>query len=137
MPIAGGRGLENQRFELQSCPGGYIVIKRLSYGDKMLRKQKLGKTTVTSTNTKNNRMSDFVAEMQMINEEVTLFEFAKSIVSHNLEILKDPDDPTSAIPVDFANPDHVRKLDGSVGEEIDDIITRFNDWESDLETKKS
>ena len=136
MPIAGGRGFETKRFNLESCPGGFIVIRRLSYGDKMMRKQKLGKTTVSSEMGKDRKMNAFVAELQMINEEVTLFEFAKSIVEHNLEILKEPSDPTSAIPVDFANVDHVRKLDGSVGEEIDMIITSFNDWENDLEIKK-
>lgn len=134
MPVAGGRKLESFRRDLKSCPGGYVVLRRMSYGEQMLRKSKLGKTTVTSEGggKRNRPGSDkFTAEMQMMNEEVTFLEFAKSIVEHNLTLLRNPEDPTSEYPIDFTNPEHVRQLDRPVGEEIDDLITELNDYETD------
>lgn len=125
MPVAGGRPNNTKKFDLKSCPGGYIVLRKMDYGDKMLRKQKLGKATVSGNNSKNS--NDFVAEMQMINEEVTMFEFARSIIEHNLSLLKNQDDPTSEYPLDFTNPADVKKLDGSVGEEIDELIMAYNE----------
>jgi hypothetical protein len=136
MPIAGGRSVgETRKFDLKSCPpDGYITIRRLVYGDKMLRRNLLGKTTVHGSGGSGKK--DFVAEMQLINDQVTMLEFSKCIVDHNLTLLARPGDASSEVAVDFSNPMHIKLLDGNVGEEIDDIITRFNDFEGDDDTGK-
>lgn len=140
MPIAGGRTTgATERFDLATCPpDGYIVIRRMEYGDKMMRRGLLGKATVKSEGRRSRsaKTGGFEAEMQLINENVTLMEFSKSIIDHNLTILTRPGDASSEVPLDFSNPVHVRLLDGRVGEEIDEIITDYNDWEADEETGK-
>lgn len=133
MPLVGGTGQEiTERFELKSAPpDGFVVLRRMAYGDKMLRRQHLGKATVHG-GSKSKTKGDFTAEMDLINERVTLLEFSKSIVEHNLTIMY----LGNETPVDFSNPAHVKLLYGPVGEEIDELITDFNSFEGDEETGK-
>ena len=71
-----------------------------------------------------------------MNEKVTLFEFANCILEHNLEYLADPNDLSSATLLDFTKPEHVKMLDGRVGDEIDELINDLNNFEDDDETGK-
>jgi hypothetical protein len=135
MPIVGGNSKEEvtQRYDLKSAPpDGYVTIRRMSYGDKMLRRQKLGKATVHGDGGKSKKRGDFTAEMELINEQVTLLEFSRAIVDHNLTMLVNG----SEIPVDFSNALHVKMLEGPVGEEIDAYITDWNSFEGEEETGK-
>lgn len=138
MPLAGGKTVGEVRvFQLKTCPpDGFIKIKRLSYGDKMFRRSLMGKATVKTGGGNRSRRGDFIAEMELINERVTMFEMSRSIVDHNLTILLTPGDESSEVPVDFSNPVHVKLLDGAVGEEIDSIIMEFNEFEDDEDTEK-
>lgn len=144
MPIATGMNKPPEKKDLVSCPGGYIKIRRMTYGEKMHRKSFMSKMKVSAEAGSGNRADRrskqaqaFSAELDMMNEAVTQFEFATSIVEHNLTFLRNPEDVSTETPLDFTNPDHVKMLDGTIGEEIDDIITNFNDWESDDEVGKS
>lgn len=140
MPIATGINGETERFELTSCPGGYVVLKRLTYGEKMFRKSLLGKATIQGGGGGNRadrrakRNSGFAAELELVNEKVTAYEFANCIVEHNLTYLLNQGDPGSETPLDFKNSVHVKMLDGRVGEEIDELITEYNSFESDEDT---
>lgn len=142
MPIATGVGNATKRVDLQSCPGGFVVIRRMTYGEKMVRKSFLSKVKIGSeTGNRAERRSKsaqaFSAELDMMNEKVTEFEFNVSIVQHNLTYLVDENDPNSETPLDFKNPQHIKMLDGNIGEEIDEAITEFNDFENDENTGKS
>jgi hypothetical protein len=145
MPIAAARNdVEGERFDLQSAPpDGYVVLKRLSYGQKMFRRGLLSKAKMETGSTGNNRAErranvnkGVVAELELMNEKVTLFEFANCIVDHNLEFLANPQDASSVQRLDFKNPEHVKMLDGRVGEEIDELITDLNNFEVDDEVGK-
>jgi hypothetical protein len=137
MPIATGVGDGTVTHELVSCPGGFVKIRRLTYGEKMKRKSFMSKMKLNTDSSAGNRAERrskqaqaFSAELDMMNEEVTQFEFAVSILDHNLTYLIDPANPESEAMLNFKNPEHVKMLDGNVGEEIDDLITNHNDWES-------
>jgi len=133
---------EGERFDLKSCPGGFVVLKRLSYGQKMLRRSLLSKAKM-QTGGGGNRAErraksnqGFMAELELMNEKVNLFEFANCIIDHNLEYLANPEDKSSVALLDFTKPEHVKMLDGRVGEEIDELINDLNNFEEDEETGK-
>lgn len=143
MPIAvATENLEGERFDLASIKGGFVVLKRLSYGQKMLRRGMLSKAKM-QTGGSGNRAErrakgnqGFMAELELMNEKVTLFEFANCIIEHNLEYLANPEDKSSIALLDFTKPEHVKMLDGRVGEEIDELINDLNSFEEDEETGK-
>src|SRR5690606_13947405 len=68
------------------------------------------------------------SELAMANVNVTLFEFSKSIVEHNLE------DERGKL-LNLASPVDLQKLDPRVGQEINQLITKYNrlDEEYDVE----
>jgi hypothetical protein len=71
----------------------------------------------------------FQAEIELLNERTTQFEFANCIREHNLTYLLNPQDPTSEALLDFKVPEHVKMLDVRVGQEIDELITDFNNFD--------
>src|SRR5882757_10890958 len=123
-----------ERYELRSLKGAYVVLKRLSYGQKMLRRGLLSKAKMqTGGGNRAERRAKsnqgFMAELELMNEKVTLFEFANCIVDHNLEYLITPEDKSSVAKLDFTKPEHVKMLAGRVGEEIDELINDLNEFE--------
>src|SRR6266705_5209079 len=134
MPIVGHSGI-SKRYNLVSAPPDrFVTLRLLSFGEKILRREALGKATVKSEKGRgrDRRNNDFTAEMQLINQQVTQMEFAKSIVEHNLTFLNSAGQEQA---FDFNNPTHYAMLDGNVGEEIQDYITEMNDYESSDEGK--
>jgi hypothetical protein len=133
---------DGEKFELSSIKGGFVVLKRLNYGQKMSRRGLLSKAKMLTggggnraeRRAKSNQ--GFMAELELMNEKVTFFEYANCIVDHNLEYLTNPDDKSSVAKLDFTNPEHVKMLDGRVGEEIDELINDLNNFEEDEETGK-
>jgi hypothetical protein len=138
MPIAVAvSGGEGERFDLQTAPpDGFVVLKRLSYGQKMFRRSLLSKAQMKTGGGGNNRAErraqanqGFMAELELMNEKVTLFEFQNCITDHNLQ-------DANGQKLDFGNPEHVKMLDGRIGEEIDELINDLNNFEADEETGK-
>jgi hypothetical protein len=137
MPIAvQSNSTEGERFELQSAPpDGFVVLKRLSYGQQMFRRSLLSKAKMETGGGGNRRdrrdkaKQGFTAELELMNEKVTLFEFAHCIVDHNLQ-------DVNGEKLDFQNPDHVKVLDGRIGGEIDDLISDLNNFEAEDDTGK-
>ena len=107
------------REELKSCDGGFVVLKRMTYGDK-LERQEIVKMSIQINSGK-----DAVGEMAMASKKATYLEFANCIVEHNLE----KDDNGTLF--NFKNAADVDALDPKVGEEIDSLITEMNNFDSD------
>lgn len=114
---------ETQRFDLKSCPEGFVTLRRMTFGESVQRRAMLKLSVEASKGSK-----DFKGEMAMANEEITRFEFTRCILDHNLE------DENGAklnlgTPVDFA------RLDPRVGQEIESLIGNMNNFseeDSDL-----
>jgi hypothetical protein len=70
------------------------------------------------------KTKDMDAEISVVNEIVTLLEFQKCIVAHNLTR---SDGETL---LDFKKESDIRSLDPRVGDEISNLIGRMNDFES-------
>jgi hypothetical protein len=105
--------------------GGWVELRRLAYGEKLTKDAEAMKMRFAMDGSTTQKGVD--AEVSLINEFVTLAEFAKCIVSHNLTNDKD-------VPLDFKKPADVRSLDPRVGDEISTLIGEMNDFERESKT---
>lgn len=105
--------------DLKSLPGGFVVLRRLSYGQ-MVQRRAMMKLTIEA----GGASKDLRGEMAMASEAITMFEFQHAIVDHNLEDASGRKLNLGA-PVDFAS------LDPRVGTEIEELIQKMNDFSDD------
>lgn len=117
MPKAVANVVDTERHELKSLEGGFVELRRMTYGQSVQRRAML-KLSLTG------KGKSFAGEMAMASEEITRFEFTHCIVDHNLE-REDGTKLNLASPVDFAS------LDPRVGQEIEELISNMNDMEDD------
>jgi hypothetical protein len=103
-----------ERLELKSCPGGYVVLRRMTYGQNQKRQ-----AMAMEMSAQMQGKQGMNVDIDMNQEKVTAFEFASCIVEHNLE-----DDNEQAL--DFKIAAHVGLLDVRVGQEIGDKIDQMN-----------
>jgi hypothetical protein len=113
----------SERFELKSLPGAFVVIKRMTFGQKLMRSEMAMKMTLETGGDKKSK--DFAGEMKMMNRRTTLWEFAELIEDHNLT---DVDERK----LNFKQPTDVDKLAGQIGEEISTLIDSINNFEDEL-----
>lgn len=119
MPRATANIQETVRHDLKSLPEGFIVVRRLNYGEKLERR-----AMVSSMKVESGKGKDFQGEMQLVNEQATLFDFQKCIVDHNLE-------DENGNKLNFHSATDIRRLDPRVGEEIDDKLGELNNFDAD------
>jgi hypothetical protein len=120
MPRATSNTSETSRFDLKTCEGGYVEVRRLSYGEKLQRRAMVSGMKVQAEKGK----KDFQGEMNLVNEQATLFDFSRCIIGHNLE-------DENGVLLDFNKGLDVKRLDPRVGEEIDEILGNLNNYEDD------
>lgn len=124
MPVAVLRKQDNPRRELKTAPpDGYVVVRRMSYGESLAREAIATKFTVGGdANSK-----EFSGDIKIDQERVALFDFATCIVEHNLT------DENERL-LNFKDPKDVKLLDKEIGREIGELIDEVNNTDTD-ETK--
>jgi len=118
-----------ERFELKSLPGAFVELKRMTYGQKLMRSEMAMKMLVGGDDAKG-KSKDFQGEMKLMNRQTALWEFAELIVAHNLQDIDER-------PLNFRQPADVDKLEGRIGEEISTLLDSINNFEEELEEGKS
>jgi hypothetical protein len=114
--------------------GGWVELRRMSYGEKIAKdaeamKMKFGMDDAAAGNMN--------AEVAMINEKVTLLEFQRCIVDHNLTAPIDKNDESKGErPLNFQKLADIQSLDPRVGDEISQLIGEMNDFERTLTENK-
>jgi hypothetical protein len=112
-----------KRYDLESLPEGFVTLRRMPFGDWLHRQelalrlqmqQEMGK--------RKGQAADMKAEMQMANKAVTVFEFRKCMVDHNLE-----DEQGNKL--DFSGPVALEQLDPRVGNEIGQLISELHEFD--------
>lgn len=118
--------LTPERFPLETLPKtddseeGFVVLRRLSYGEKLQKDQEAMKMRFDMSTAGEEGGMD--AEIAMINEYATLSELSKCVMDHNLE-------DESGRRLDFTKLADVRQLDPRVGDEIQSLLGKLNDFE--------
>lgn len=110
---------DSQRYELKSLPEGFVVLKRMSYGQ-WLHRQELAMKLQIDGGKKGDGMK---GEMVMANKAVTVFELSQCIVDHNLE-------HDNGEKLDFRQPQTLDILDPRIGNEISGYIMELHEFDS-------
>lgn len=128
MPV-GTVSQTTERKELKSLPpvageeGGYVSLKRLSYGQILLRRDMSSKMIMEQRARRRGQKADDdevqKVEMELMQEVTRIYEFANCIVDHNIT------DPNGA-KLDFSKAMHVKALDPKVGQEIEQYMDELN-----------
>lgn len=114
--------VDNQRFPLETCPDGYVIIRRMTYGEKLNRQDDMMNM---QTSTKDDMMN-----IQIHAKKMALQDFANLVIEHNLTDELDN-------PLNFKNAADVSKLDPRIGDEIGKYIDDINSFEGADDTKNS
>jgi hypothetical protein len=114
-------------FDLKSCVGGKVTLKRMTYGQKLERVELATQSVLkTETDRRGRPTSGGAAEMdiKMMQRVVAEYEFSRCVVDHNLE------DETGK-KLNFKNPEVLDVLDPRIGDEISEYITEMNNFEEE------
>lgn len=128
---------DHQRFELETLPGGFVLLRQLSYYEMMHRrdiaaklyteqKVETGKSRRERRAKGANQPTEEMirSQLEIMNVAIMEFEFSNCIVDHNLE-----DD--NGAKLDFNNPMTFRVLHPKVGAEIGRYIDELNQEDED------
>lgn len=111
-----------EKFELKSLPDGYVVIRRMTYGEKLNRTDGMMNMRTTS--------EDKEMQINLMSKRVAFQDFANLIMDHNLT-----DENDRAL--NFKSAADVERLDPVVGDEIGQLIDSINSFEDRDDVKKS
>jgi hypothetical protein len=115
---------ESERFELKTLREGYVVVKRMTYGQHLYRKSIGAKIMLAGAK------SDHAGEVVAMQEAVALWEFANLVADHNLT-------DADGRQLNFKDANDVKRLAGRVGDEITSYIEKLNNFEEELEEGNS
>ena len=109
--------LNSEKHELKTCPGGYVTLRQLTYGQQIQKQQMAAKMTLDNVG-----KGAGAGEFEFFQRKVAEYEFATCIVEHNLE------DNEGKL-LDFKNPRTLDTLDPRIGSEISLLINQANSFE--------
>lgn len=111
--------LDTERIELETLDEGYIVVRRLTYGEFLHRKDLAIKMTMEMRQGQGSKV-----EVDMVNQAVTAYMLKTCVMEHNLE-----DDKGRTL--NLGSPQDFNRLDLKIGREIDKIVSDLNDLNED------
>ena len=124
---------EVHHYDLQTCPGGYVELRALSFHEMESRKDIAGRmyqeekvNRVRGRKVPQNEEEILRAYFEAMNVKVTEFEFRNCIVEHNLFV-----DDAETQKIDFSKPMHTWKLNPKIGEEISKYIAKLTQIDED------
>lgn len=117
MPQATTSGTETEKHDLKTLIGGYVVIRRMTYGEYLKRQQMTSNMKISSS-----QQDDYAGVMELINKQAIQYEFANCITDHNLE-------DESGNKLDFRKEGDVDRLASKIGNEVNSLINKINAFE--------
>jgi hypothetical protein len=113
---------DQTRHELKTLEGGFVVLRKLTYGQSLQRQSMLSMRMIRDAESK--RKGETKGEMNLANIDVTTFDFTHCIVDHNLE-------DENGAKLDLRSPVVFARLDPRVGQEIDTLIQKQNSFDDE------
>lgn len=116
-----------QTFDLKTCVGGKVTLRRMTYGQKLERIELATSQVIKAETDKRGRPQaggEAQMDIKMLQRATSEFEFNRCIVDHNLE----NDD---GIKLDFKSPQTLDILDPRIGDEISQHIEEMNNFEEE------
>src|SRR5262245_15250965 len=117
---------ETFRYELKSCPGGFVELRQLSWAEMMKRRDIASRMYADVSTKQGQATQDTIRQyMEVVNVAIMEFEFKNCIIDHNLE----NDDGQL---LDFTNAMALQILNPKIGAEIDGLIEKLNQEDEDV-----
>jgi hypothetical protein len=110
-----------QTFDFKTCPGGWVKLRRMSYGE-LMNSQDLAYQVQMKQNEDTNDPEASLTLSRMVVEE---FQIRTCVLDHNLE-----DDRGRKL--NFASPQDVHSLDANIGQELSGMVADIHDWKKQL-----
>jgi hypothetical protein len=110
--------MEPKEFPLVTCEGGFVKLRRMSYGELLASNDMAFQVSVESKEGSN----DPQMGASMSSSRIAEFRFKCCIVEHNLE-------NEAGTKLQFSNAQTVHLLDPNIGQEIDNLISQMHNWE--------
>ncbi len=120
---------EGKKFELKSCPGGFVNLRRFNYGEVLHRREIGGEMSGTPGKDEkgaNKGLEKF--DLKVHHVEIQTYEFSRAIVDHNLE-----DDTGKKL--NLGTVEGIAQLDSTIAQEIEELINALNEPPGDEESK--
>ena len=111
--------VNTEHYELKSLPGGWIEVRRLTYGETLRRR-----SMMTMEFAGDPSKGDARAEMAMMNAKATEFDFARCVKDHNLFA-----DDEETRKLNLGTRADLDQLDPRVGQEIEQILDKLNNFD--------
>lgn len=116
---------EPERFDLKTAPpDGYVVLKRMSWGEWLTRRDMGMKMAMEAGGSRKDRTSKI--DIDVVQASVSRYEFQKCIVDHNLTDDQDR-------PLKLGNQKDFDQLDPRIANEIEQLIKDLHEFESEDE----
>ncbi len=112
---------EPQHHDLKTCPGGFVELRRMSYGELMTSQDMAYQVSAKA----GQNSDDPEMAMNISRAAVEEYQFRTCVVGHNL---MDENDRV----LDFKRKEDVHLLDGNVGQEISRLIGNIHDWQKNF-----
>ena len=125
MPIATANLAPEEKKDLKTCPGGWVILRRMTYGQKLDRMKHVGKLSVDMRG----KGKGTKGEMEMLQKGSTIYDFQACIVSHNLEKNIGTEEAPNIVPLNLKTMMDIDALDPRIGEEISSLIDELNNFE--------
>lgn len=119
MPVGTVDVSSTKRFDLKTLDEGFVVLRRMSYGQSVERRAMMKLSFNTGGGKK-----DFQGEMAMASVDIQRYEFAQCIVEHNITDANDT-------PLDLTKSSDMIRLDPRIGQEIEKYISELNNFDED------
>lgn len=113
-----------ERIELKSLPGAFVVLRPVSFGQKLTRRDRATKMSMELAERSGDDSNK--VDVEFLNRWTRAFDFQNCIVDHNLEL-------SNGQKMDFGNPTTLDVLDPRVGSEIETHIDKLLGDDDDLE----
>lgn len=108
---------DGTRVELKSCPGGFVLLRQLAFGDMLKRRDLAARYMQEFSGVKDANVSRI--QIDILNEASRKFDFSHCILDHNLE-----DDNGNKL--DFSNAMVLDILDPKIAAEIEREMDKIN-----------
>lgn len=112
-----------EKFDLTTLPGGWVELRKMTYGEVLQRRDRVSTMTSGSGGgRKNGKRQE--AQINFHFSEIRQFEFSRAVMDHNLE-------DENGKKLDLASVKIIDTLDPKVGQEIEDLIDKMNNFEGE------